>query len=100
MLSEKGYYRIKMDESFLISEAVDYLMSLKEGARYVVLYEMLYLKTLNEKGRSARKNGEVVVQFDAEKIQRDCKYFTIDTVRDALELYKKLGMACKDVVKK
>ena len=100
MLSEKGFYRIKMDESFLTSEAVDYLMSQKEGANYVVLYEMLYLKALNENGLSARRNGEVVVQFDVEKIQRECKYFSIDTIMVALELYKKLGMACIDDVKK
>ena len=43
-------------------------------------------------------NGRVVkgVNFvnlvDAEKIQRDCKYFSIDTVRMALNIYKSLGM--------
>jgi hypothetical protein len=67
-------------------------MSQKDGANYVVLYQMLCLKTVNNDGVMARKIGEMIVPYDIDKIQRDCKWFTIDTVRIALELYKKLGL--------
>lgn len=74
------------------SDAVDFLMSQKHGANYVVLYQMLCLKTVNTDGLLATQIGEIIIPYDTEKIQRDCKYFDIDTVRIALELYKKLGL--------
>lgn len=47
----KRYYWIKLKESFLNSDAVDFLMSQKDGANYVVLYQVLCLKTINTGGR-------------------------------------------------
>ena len=34
--------------------------------------------------------------FNIEKIQRDCKWFDVDTVRVAIELYSKLGLVHKN----
>lgn len=86
------FFWIKLTDSFLSSDTVDFLMSQKDGANYVVLYQMLCLKTVNNNGVLGRNLGEIIVAYDVEKICRDCKYFTIDTVRVALELYKKLGL--------
>lgn len=83
---------IKLTDSFLTSDTVDFLMSQEGGANYVVLYQMLCLKTVNNNGILGRELGEIIVEYDAEKIQRDCRYFSIDTVRVALELYKALGL--------
>lgn len=76
----------------MTSDAVDFLMSQKNGANYVVLYQMLCLKTVNTGGELSRQIGEVIIPFDVDKIQRDCKYFEKDTIIVALELYKKLGL--------
>lgn len=92
MATGKKFYWIKLKDSFLASDKVDYLMSQKDGANYVVLYQMLCLKTINTGGEFARQIGEVIIPYDAEKIQRDCKYFPIDTIYTALNLYKALGM--------
>ena len=92
MSKTKRYYWIKLRESFLTSDAVDFLMSQKNGAQYVVLYQMLCLKTANTDGKLARQIGDVLLKYDAEKIQRDTKHFDIDTIRVALELYQKLGL--------
>lgn len=86
------FFWIKLTDAFLTSDTVDFLMSQEGGANYVVLYQMLCLKTVNNDGVLGRKLGEIIVEYDAEKIQRDCKYFSIDTVRVALELYKALGL--------
>ena len=67
-------------------------MSQKDGSNYVVLYQMLCLKTANTAGSLSRKIGEIIIPYDVEKIQRDCKYFSVDTVRIALSLYKQLGL--------
>lgn len=86
------FFWIKLTDSFLSSDTVDFLMSQKDGANYVVLYQMLCLKTVNNDGILGRNLGEIIVEYDVAKICRDCKYFSIDTVRVALELYKKLGL--------
>ena len=86
------YYWIKLTDRFLESDTVDFLMSQKDGANYVVLYQMLCLKSVNNNGVLARQIGELIIPYDEEKITRDCKYFNIDTVRIALELYKRLGL--------
>lgn len=92
MAEEKKYYWIKLRDTFLTSDAVDFLMGQKNGSEYVVLYQMLCLKTANTGGEFVRTIGEVIIPYDADKIQRDCKYFSIDTVHIALTLYKKLAL--------
>ena len=90
--NNQRYYWIKLTDRFMTSDTVDFLMEQKDGANYVVLYQMLCLKSVNQNGELARRIGEVIIPFDEEKIQRDCKWFSIDTVRVALSLYKRLGL--------
>ena len=96
MATGKRYYWIKLKSTFLTSDAVDFLMGQKDGANYVVLYQMLCLKTINTGGRLERHIGEIIIPYDEAKIQRDCKWFSIDTVRVALNLYKALGLIYSD----
>lgn len=96
MATGKRYYWIKLKESFMTSDAVDFLMGQKDGANYVVLYQMLCLKTINTGGKLERHIGEVIIPYDEAKIQRDTKWFSIDTVRVALELYKSLELIYVD----
>lgn len=96
MATGKRYYWIKLKESFMTSDVVDFLMSQKDGANYVVLYQMLCLKTINTDGRLSRQIGEIIIPYDVEKIQRDCKWFSADTIRVALELYTRFGLVYRD----
>ena len=96
MATGKRYYWMKLKDSFMTSETVDFLMSQPNGANYVVLYQMLCLKTINTEGRFERQIGAVLIPYDVEKIQRDAKWFSIDTVRIALNLYMQLGLIYKD----
>lgn len=97
MATGKRYYWIKLKDSFMTSDAVDYMMSQPNGANYVVLYQMLCLKTINTDGRLARQIGEILIPYDVEKIHRDCKWFSEDTIRVALSLYRKFGLVYEDV---
>lgn len=97
MAKGKRYYWMKLKEGFMTSDTVDYFMSQPEGANYVVLYQMLCLKTINTDGKLLRQIGEVMIPFDVEKIQRDCKWFSADTIRVALKLYKSFGLIYEDV---
>lgn len=95
-MAGKKFYWIKLKESFMTSDTVDYLMSQPDGANYVVLYQMLCLKTINTEGKLSRRIGEIMIPFDVEKIVRDCKWFSADTVRIALNLYKAFGLIYED----
>ena len=90
--NNQKFYWIKLKTDFFNQDSIDFLMSQKNGSDYVVLYQMLCLQTSNFNGQLASTIGEVIIPYDVEKIQRDCKYFDIDTIRVALELYKKLGL--------
>ena len=96
MATGKRYYWMKLRDTFMRSDAVDFLMGQKDGANYVVLYQMLCLMTINTDGRFSRQIGEVIIPYDVEKIQRDCKYFSADTIRVALGLYQRLGLVYED----
>ena len=74
------------------SDEIDYLMSQPDGANYVVLYQMLCLKTINTGGCLVSQIGEMLIPYDAEKIQRECKWFSLATVRVALSVYKQIGL--------
>lgn len=93
---DKRFYWLKLKSEFMNGEIVDFLMSQKNGANYVVLYQMLVLKTMNTNGQLCSQLGEMLIPFDPEKIQRECKWFDIDTIRIAMELYSKLGLVYKN----
>lgn len=97
MATGKRYFWMKLKESFMTSDAVDFLMSQPNGAQYVVLYQMLCLKTINTAGKLVRQIGEVIIPYDVQKIKRDCKYFSEDTINIALQLYAKLGLVYRDI---
>lgn len=96
MATGKKYYWIKLRKDFMTGDIVDFLMSQKNGSQYVVLYQMLCLMCINTKGSLTRKIGEVIMPFDVDKIQRDCKYFSRDTVTIALGLFRKLGLVYEE----
>ena len=97
MATGKRFYWMKLKENFMTSDTIDYFMSQPDGANYVVLYQMLCLKTINTNGRLSRQIGEVVIKYDISKIQRDLKWFSADTIRVALNLYKAFGLVYEDV---
>jgi hypothetical protein len=90
------YWWIKLETDFFYQNAIDFLMSQKNGSNYVVLYQMLCLNTSNRHGRLESKIGDMIMKYDIQKIQRDTKYFDIDTIRVALELYKGLGLVYEE----
>ena len=98
MATGKRYYWIKLKEDFFADDGpADFMMGQPDGANYVVLYQMLCLKTINTSGRLSNQIGEMIIPYDIEKIRRMCKYFTTDTVRIALNLFQALGLIYEDI---
>ena len=57
---------------------------------------MLCLKTINTGGRFERQIGAVLIPYDIEKIRRDTKWISSDTIRVALNLYMQFGLIYTD----
>lgn len=96
METSKKFYWIKLKTDFFESPAIDFLLAQENGSEYVVLYQMLCCKTANNGGSLSTQIGEMIIPYDADKITRDTKYFSKDTVMVALELFKKLGLIYVD----
>lgn len=92
----KRYYWIKLKTDFFNREDIDFLLSQQNGCEYVVLYQMLCLMSANNDGKLATKLNELIIPYDINKISRDTKYFDVDTIRVALELYKQLGLVYEE----
>lgn len=92
MEKTKKYYWIKLKTDFFNLAEIDFLLSQENGCQYIVLYQMLCLQTANNKGELSSNFGEMIVPYNVEKIARDTKYFSTDTVIVALELFKKLEL--------
>lgn len=92
LAESKKFYWIKLKTDFFNQETIDFLLSQPNGCQYVVLYQMLCLKTANNGGTLATNIGEMIVPYDVNKIVRDTKYFDFDTVTIALGLFKQLGL--------
>ena len=71
---------------------LDALLGMPNGAEYVCLYLKLCLMTANKSGRLCAQFGEMIIPYDVEKIAKDMKHFSVDTVRVAMEIYKKMGL--------
>lgn len=92
MEKTKRYYWIKLKTDFFNLAEIDFLLSQQDGCKYIVLYQMLCLQTANNNGELASRLGEMIIPYDADKIVRDTKYFSRDTVIVAMELFKKLNL--------
>ena len=96
MTTGKRKFWLKLTDGFFSSETLDFLMSQEGGANDVVLYLMLRRLTASTGGKLIRAVGDMLIPYDTVKIQRDCKYFSADTVRVAESLYRNLGLLYED----
>ena len=90
--NNQRFYWIKLSEEFMNGDIVKFFLRQKGGSDYIVIYQLLCLKTVNKDGCLADFVGELIIPFNEESIQQELQYFSLDTIRVALSLYKKLGL--------
>lgn len=91
-ITSPRFYWIKLKEDFFDDETIDFVMSQKNGPAYITLYLLLCLKSANQEGRLVFSLKDQILPYDIEKIRRETKYFDVDTIMNALSLFKKLGL--------
>ena len=92
MASRRRYYWMKLSEDFMSSDVVDYIMSLRDGAKVIVLYEQMCLMSINSGGKLSAKINGTDVPYDVARIQREAKFFPASVVRSALNILRKVGL--------
>lgn len=91
MADNKRYYWIKLKENFFKNDIYEYILSLDNGASYVLIFQTLLMETVNNDGLLCSKIGDMVIPWDMEKIRVRCRYFPIDTIRVAMDIFRKIG---------
>lgn len=94
--NNQRFYWIKLSEEFMNGDIVKFFLRQKGGSDYIVIYQLLCLKTVNKDGCLADFIGEMIIPFNEESIQQELQYFSLDTIRVALSLYKKLGLVYEE----
>lgn len=92
LVANKRYYWIKLKTDFFNIAEIDFLLGQENGCQYVILYQMLCLLTANNGGLLATEIDGRLIPFDVDKICRDTKYFSRDTVLVGLDWFKKLKL--------
>lgn len=96
-MAEKRYFWIKLMDDFLWGDKVKFLMHQKNGAEYVVMYEMLCSLAKNSNGRLVKQLGNILIELDIDAIYGELKgYFEYDTIVVAMSLFAKLDLVYKE----
>ena len=96
---KKKYWWIKLSENFMSGEIVDYILAQKDGSDYVMIYLMLVMLAINKNGKLCLTVNGIDIPFDDQKLQRDLKHWSIDTVRTAINALVKLDLLYYDAKK-
>ena len=90
------YYWTKTKADFWNTPEARALLSESNGSDYVVIYLMIISLTINSNGVLVEKVGEIERNFTLDFIQRECKFFSLSTVKKALSLLQKIKLIQKD----
>ena len=87
----KKYYWLKLKEDFFEDDTIEWIEEQPGGEKYSLFYLKLCLKSLKTDGILIRNVGEMLIPYDVKKLAEITKT-DIDTVRVAMELFKKIGL--------
>lgn len=87
----KKYYWLKLKEDFFDEDTIQWLEEQDNGKEYCLFYLKLCLKSLKSNGLLIRNVGNILIPYDAKKLA-EITYTDTDTVRVAMEIFKKIGL--------
>ncbi|MCU9815866.1 phage replisome organizer N-terminal domain-containing protein [Paraclostridium sp. AKS73] len=88
-MANKKYYWLKLKEDFFEEDAISWIEEQENGKDYCLFYLKLCLKSLKTNGLLIRNVGSMLVPYDIKTLARVTNTEP-DTVRVAMELFKKL----------
>lgn len=93
---KKEFYWLKLKNNFFDNDLIDYILNLQNGSDYILILQMLLLKTINQNGILASKINNVFIAYDYQKITRICKYFDIERIKEAIYIFETYKIIEKD----
>lgn len=87
----KRYYWLKLNENFFDDDTISFIEEQENGVYYVNFYLKLCLKALKTEGKLIRLIGENLIPYDIKSLAK-LTNTPLDTVRVAMELFKKIGL--------
>ncbi|WP_250674929.1 phage replisome organizer N-terminal domain-containing protein [Paraclostridium ghonii] len=87
----KKYYWLKLKEDFFEEDAISWIEEQENGKDYCLFYLKLCLKSLKTNGLLIRNVGSMLVPYDIKTLARVTNTEP-DTVRVAMELFKRIGL--------
>lgn len=92
-MAKSRYFWIKINETFFNDNPIyDYIMTLENGSAFMMIYINLCMLSKNTNGFLCTKVADFCTPWDASKIQSKLQYFSLDTVRVALDLFNRVGL--------
>ena len=90
-MANKKYYWLKLKEDFFEEDAISWIEEQENGKDYCLFYLKLCLKSLKTNGLLIRNVGSMLVPYDIKTLSRVTNTEP-DTVRVAMELFKRIGL--------
>lgn len=91
MSVNKRYYWLKLKEDFFDDDTIQFIEEQPNGKEYCLFYLKLCLKSLKTDGTLIRKVGDILIPYNIKKLAEITRT-DVDTVRVAMELFKKIGL--------
>lgn len=88
---KKRYYWLKLKENFFEEDTIEWLEEQPNGKEYCLIYLKLCLKSLKTDGLLVRNVGNVLIPYEAGTLAKITNS-SIDTVKVAMDLFKKIGL--------
>ncbi len=91
MSENKRYYWLKLNEDFFDDDTIQFIEEQENGILYSNFYLKLCLKSLKNEGKLIRLVGNTLIPYDVKSLSK-LTNVDIDTVRVAMELFKRIGL--------
>lgn len=88
---DKRYYWLKLNDDFFEDDTMQYLEEQENGKEHALIYLKLLVRSVRTDGILFRLVGENLMPYD-EKFLAKITNSTVDTVKVAMDRFKKLGL--------
>lgn len=101
----KRFYWLKLMQDFFKrrdtdgSDAIQLLLRQPDGSKYVIIYLMLCLESVNKGGLLYYESNGIIIPYTIEDMKAECRYFDTSDVQCAVDQFLALGLMRMVVVR-
>ena len=94
----KRFYWFKLKQDFFKrkdtegADAIQLLLRQPDGSKYVCIYLMLCLESVNKGGLLYYESNGIIIPYTIEDIKAECRYYEISEIQCAVDQFISLGL--------